>query len=39
MVPVKKVEELILRHKNLEAELSSGASLGTLIVELSCCPA
>ena len=24
MVPVKKVEELILRHKNLEAELSSG---------------
>ena len=24
MIPVKKVEELILRHKNLEGELSSG---------------
>ena len=24
MIPVKKVEELVLRHKNLESELSSG---------------
>ena len=24
MIPVKKVEELILRHKNLEGDLSSG---------------
>ena len=24
MIPVKKVEELVLRHKNLETELSSG---------------
>ena len=24
MIPIKKVEELILRHKNLETELSSG---------------
>ena len=25
MVPAKKVEELILRHKSLETELSSGS--------------
>ena len=25
MIPVKKVEELVLRHKNLESELSSGS--------------
>jgi len=25
MIPVKKVEELVLRHKNLETELSSGS--------------
>ena len=24
MIPLKKVEELILRHRNLETELSSG---------------
>ena len=24
MIPIKKVEELILKHKNLESELSSG---------------
>ena len=25
MIPVKKVEELVLRHKSLETELSSGS--------------
>ena len=25
MIPVKKVEELVLRHKSLESELSSGS--------------
>ena len=25
MIPVKKVEELILRHKSLEGDLSSGS--------------
>ena len=24
MIPIKKVEELILKHKNLEVELSTG---------------
>ena len=24
MIPIKKVEELILRHKSLEGELSTG---------------